>query len=73
LPLRPADDYLRNANIKALSEGDVELDFRLQLQTNPFLMPIGEQRCALAGKTFAARFGSNASAAKAEIRFAGAN
>jgi hypothetical protein len=26
--------------VKALSEGDVELDFRLQLQTDPFLMPI---------------------------------
>jgi hypothetical protein len=40
LPLRPPDDYLRNAMVKALSEGDVELDFRLQLQTDPFLMPI---------------------------------
>jgi len=40
LPLRPPDDYLRNAMIKALDEGDVELDFRLQLQTDPFLMPI---------------------------------
>ena len=26
--------------VKALNEGDVELDFRLQLQTDPFLMPI---------------------------------
>jgi len=40
LPLRPPDDYLRNAMVKALNEGDVELDFRLQLQTDPFLMPI---------------------------------
>ena len=40
LPLRPPDDYLRDAMVKALSEGDVELDFRLQLQTDPFLMPI---------------------------------
>ena len=29
-----------NAMVKALNEGDVELDFRLQLQTDPFLMPI---------------------------------
>ena len=26
--------------VKALTEGDVELDFRLQLQTDSFLMPI---------------------------------
>ena len=40
LPFRPRDDYLRDAMVKALSESDVELDFRLQLQTDPFLMPI---------------------------------
>ena len=40
LPLRPPDDYLRNAMVAALNEGDVELDIRLQLQTDPHLMPI---------------------------------
>jgi hypothetical protein len=40
LPLRPPDDYLRDAMVAALAEGDVELDFRLQLQTDPHLMPI---------------------------------
>src|SRR4029077_4381648 len=40
LPLRPPNDYLRDAMVKALNDGDVELDFRLQLQTDPFLMPI---------------------------------
>jgi hypothetical protein len=40
LPLRPPDDYLRNAMVAALNEGDVELDVRLQLQTDPHLMPI---------------------------------
>jgi len=40
LPLRPPDDYLRNAMVAALDEGDVELDIRLQLQTDPHLMPI---------------------------------
>src|SRR5262249_16107518 len=40
LPLRPQDDYLRAAMVKALSEGDVELYIRLQLQTDPVLMPI---------------------------------
>jgi hypothetical protein len=40
LPLRPPDDYLRDAMVAALSAGDVELDFRLQLQTDPHVMPI---------------------------------
>ena len=40
LPLRPPDDYLRNAMVAALDEGEVEFDIRLQLQTDPFLMPI---------------------------------
>ena len=40
VPFRPPDDYLRDAMVKSLSEGDVELDFRVQLQTDPHLMPI---------------------------------
>ncbi|HLZ98334.1 MAG TPA: catalase family protein [Steroidobacteraceae bacterium] len=40
LPLRPPDNYLRNALVAALHAGDVDLDFRVQLQTNSFLMPI---------------------------------
>ena len=40
LPLRPPDDYLRDAMVAALDAGDVELDVRLQLQTDPHLMPI---------------------------------
>ena len=40
LPFRPPDDYLRDAMVASLAEGDVELDIRLQLQTDPFLMPI---------------------------------
>ncbi len=40
LPFRPPDDYLRDAMVASLAEGDVELDFRLQLQTDPHLMPI---------------------------------
>jgi hypothetical protein len=40
LPLRPPDDYLRDAMVASLAEGDIELDFRLQLQTDPHLMPI---------------------------------
>jgi len=40
LPRRPPDDYLRLAMIKALDQEDVELDFRVQLQRDPHLMPI---------------------------------
>jgi len=40
LPFRPPDDYLRNAMVASLTEGDVELEFRVQLQTDPHLMPI---------------------------------
>lgn len=40
LPFRPPDDYLRDAMVAALDEGDVELDVRLQLQTDPHLMPL---------------------------------
>ncbi|WP_428422500.1 catalase family protein [Methylibium sp.] len=40
LPLRPPDDYLRDAMVASLAAGDVEFDIRLQLQTDPHLMPI---------------------------------
>lgn len=40
LPLRPPDDYLRQAMVAALDAGEVEFDIRLQLQTDPHLMPI---------------------------------
>jgi len=40
LPLRPPDDYLRLAMVNTLNARDVEIDFRVQLQTDPFLMPI---------------------------------
>lgn len=40
LPFRPPDDYLRQAMAASLAEGDVELDFRLQLQTDSYLMPL---------------------------------
>jgi hypothetical protein len=40
LPLRPPDNYLRDAMVATLSEEEVEFDIRLQLQTDPFLMPL---------------------------------
>jgi hypothetical protein len=40
LPFRPPDDYLRDAMVSALNAGDVEMEVRVQLQTDPHLMPI---------------------------------
>ena len=40
LPFRPPDDYLRDAMVAALDAGDVELDVRVQRQTDAHLMPI---------------------------------
>ncbi|HEY6306480.1 MAG TPA: hypothetical protein VI488_08510 [Candidatus Angelobacter sp.] len=40
LPLRPADNYLRNAMVATLAKQDVEFDILLQVQTDPYLMPI---------------------------------
>jgi len=40
LPRRPPDDYLRDAMVATLATQDVEFDILLQLQTDPFLMPI---------------------------------
>jgi len=40
LPLRPPDNYLRDAMAATLTTQDVEFDVLLQLQTDPFLMPI---------------------------------
>jgi hypothetical protein len=40
LPRRPPDGYLRQAMVAALERGPVELDFRIQLQTDAHLMPI---------------------------------
>jgi hypothetical protein len=40
VPFRPADNYLRDAMVAALNAGDVDLDFRIQMQTDPHLMPI---------------------------------
>jgi len=40
LPLRPPDDYLRNAMVATLDREDVAFDIRLQLQTDPHRMPI---------------------------------
>ncbi|MBV8889032.1 MAG: catalase family protein [Alphaproteobacteria bacterium] len=40
LPLRPPDNYLRDNMVRTLAEQDVEFDIMLQLQTDPFRMPI---------------------------------
>jgi len=40
LPGRPPDNYLRDAMVATLARQDVEFDILLQVQTDPFLMPI---------------------------------
>jgi hypothetical protein len=40
LPFRPPDDYLRDAMVATLAERDVEFDLLLQVQTDPFVMPV---------------------------------
>lgn len=40
LPGRPPDNYLRQAMAATLARGDVEFDVCVQVQTDPFLMPI---------------------------------
>ncbi len=73
LPRRPPDDYLRDAMVAALAEGDVEFDIRLQLQTDPHSDADREQRRAVAGEAFAARDGRHAAPAQTEVRLAGAD
>ena len=40
LPLRPPDDYLRQALASTLAGNDVDLEMRVQLQTDSHLMPL---------------------------------
>jgi len=40
LPFRPPDDYLRDAMVASLDNGEVEFDIRLQLQADSHRMPI---------------------------------
>lgn len=40
LPFSAPDNYLRDNMILTLAEADVEFEMRVQLQTDPFLMPI---------------------------------
>jgi hypothetical protein len=40
LPFRPPDNYLRDAMVATLAREDVEFDMKIQLQTDPFLMPV---------------------------------
>jgi hypothetical protein len=40
IPMHPGENYLRDAMIKTLVEGECEMDFMVQVQTDSFLMPI---------------------------------
>ena len=73
LPFRPPDDYLRDAMVASLAEGDVEFDIRLQLQTDPHLMPI-ENNAVLWPEKLSPRVSvATLRLPQAEIRFPGAD
>jgi hypothetical protein len=40
IPRRPAENYLRDAMVRTLTEGDWDMDFMVQVQTDPHLMPV---------------------------------
>jgi hypothetical protein len=40
IPAQPSENYLREAMVRVLADGDWEFDFMVQLQTDPHLMPI---------------------------------
>ena len=40
IPRHPAENYLRDAMIKTLDAGEWNLDFMVQVQTDPFRMPV---------------------------------
>ena len=40
IPVKPTDDYLRDAMARTLAAGDWEMDFMVQVQTDPHRMPI---------------------------------
>ena len=44
IPARPSENYLREAMVRTLADGDWEFDFMVQVQTDPHLMPI-ENAC----------------------------
>ena len=73
LPLRPPDDYLRDAMVKSLATADVEFDFASQLQTDPFLMPI-ENNAVLWPEKLSPRVSvATLRHSQADIRLAGAD
>ena len=40
IPVRPGENYLRDAMVRTLATGDWVMDFMVQPQTDPFLMPL---------------------------------
>lgn len=40
IPVRPGENYLRDAMVRTLSEGDWSFDVMVQVQTDPHLMPV---------------------------------
>ena len=72
LPLRPPDNYLRDAMIATLARQDVEFDLKVQVQTDPFRMPI-ENNAVYWRQTFTASTCRGPAHSQTEIRFSRAN
>ena len=73
LPLRPPDDYLRNAMVATLAHEDVEFDIRLQLQTDPHLMPLENNAVLWPDEAVPPGVGGHAPYPAAEVRLTGAD
>ena len=72
LPLRPPDNYLRDAMVATLAERDAEFDVLLPAADRPVQDADREQRRALADEAVAARAGRRAPDPAADVRLAGA-
>ena len=73
LPLRPPDDYLRDAMVATLAREDVEFDFLVQTADRPVPDADREQRRALADEPLAACPGRDAAHPAPALRLARAD
>ena len=71
LPFWVADNYLRDNMVRTLDAMDVEFELRVQLQTDPFLMPIENNAVHVADQAIAARPRRDAAHPEADVRLSG--
>ena len=73
LPFRPPDDYLRDAMVGSLSEGDVEFDIRVAAADRPTSDADRKQLRALAGTALTPDIGGHVASAAADIHLPSAD